>query len=194
MEPDPIHIAVLAGGQSRRMGRNKALLELGGQTLIARVLAAARSLDRPTFIVGDPATYAHLDLPVYPDRHPDLGPIGGLYTALDTAATSVLLLACDTPFLTPDFLRFLVSRRGAHQAVVPDTAEGLQPLCALYEPSCLNAAEAAIAAERLSMRALLAHLDLDRVSAEEWRPYDERGLLFYNLNTPDEYARVQKLP
>ena len=133
-----IHVAVLAGGQSRRMGRDKALLPLGGQTLIERVLAAAHPLGYPRVIIGDPTAYAHFGLPVHPDRRPSLGPLGGLYTALSTTATPVLLLACDLPFLTPDFLRHLVNRRGPHQAVVPHTATGLQPLCALLRAVLLS--------------------------------------------------------
>ena len=186
-----IHIAVLAGGQSRRMGRDKALLPLGGQTLIERVIAAARPLGYPCLIIGDPSSYTHLGLPVHPDRRPGLGPLGGLYTALSATAAPVLLLACDLPFLTPDFLRYLVNRRGPHQAVVPHTATGLQPLCALYEPSCLAAVEAAIQADQLGMRNLLSNLSLDLVREKDWRPYDERGLLFANLNAPEEYERAQ---
>ena len=83
------------------MGRDKALLPLGGQTLIEHVLAAAHPLGFPRVIIGDPTTYAHLGLSVFPDRRPGLGPLGGLYTALSATATPVLLLACDLPFLTP---------------------------------------------------------------------------------------------
>ena len=186
-----IHVAVLAGGQSRRMGRDKALLPLGDQTLIERVIAAARPLACPCFIVGDPATYTHLGLPVHPDRDPGLGPLCGLHTALGQTAAPVLLLACDLPFLTPDFLDHLVDRRGPHQAVVPYTAAGLQPLCALYEPSCLAAIETAIQAGQLGMRSLLHNLNLDLVREKDWRPYDEHGLLFANLNAPEEYERAQ---
>ena len=186
-----IHVAVLAGGQSRRMGRDKALLQLGGQTLIERVLAATRPLGYPCAIIGDPSSYAHLGPPVHSDRRSGLGPLGGLYTALSTTATPVLLLACDLPFLTPEFLCHLVERRGPHQAVVPHTATGLQPLCALYEPSCLAAVEAAIQANQLGMRDLLSNLSLDIVKEKDWRPYDERGLLFANLNAPEEYERAQ---
>ena len=186
-----IHVAILAGGQSRRMGRDKALLPLGGQTLIERVIAAASPLGYPRLIVGDPSFYSHLGLPVHSDRRTGLGPLGGLYTALSATATPVLLLACDLPFLTPDFLRHLVNRRGPHQAVVPHTDTGLQPLCALYEPSCLAAVEAAIQADQLGMRDLLNNLSLDLVKEKDWRPYDERGLLFANLNAPAEYERAQ---
>ena len=186
-----IHIAVLAGGQSRRMGRDKALLPLGDQTLIERVLAAARPLAYPGLIVGDPVAYGHLGWPVHADCCPGRGPLGGLYTALSTTAAPVLLLACDLPFLTPAFLRYLVSRRGPQQAVVPHTAAGLQPLCALYELSCMAAVEAAMQADQLGMRHLLGNLSLDLVRERDWRPYDERGLLFANLNAPAEYQRAQ---
>ena len=185
-----IHVAVLAGGQSRRMGRDKALLPLGGQTLIEHVLAAARPLGYPRVIIGDPTAYAHLGLLVLPDLRPKLGPLGGLYTALSTTTAPVLLLACDLPFLTPEFLRHLVNRRGP-QAVVPYTDAGLQPLCALYEPSCLAAVETAIQADQLGMRDLLNNLSLDLVKEKDWRPYDEHGLLFANLNAPAEYERAQ---
>lgn len=186
-----IHVAVLAGGQSRRMGRDKALLPLGGQPLIERVLAAARPLAYPGLIVGDPAAYGHFGWPVLPDCRPGRGPLGGLYTALGTTAAPVLLLACDLPFLTSAFLRYLVGQRGPHQAVVPHTAAGLQPLCALYEPSCMAAVEAAMQADQLGMRRLLSNLSLGLVREKDWRPYDERGLLFANLNAPAEYQRAQ---
>ena len=192
MVTEPIHIAVLAGGQSRRMGRDKALLTLNGQTLIECVLAAAHPLECTTFIVGDPAAYAQLGPPVYPDHHPDLGPIGGLFTALELASGPVLLLACDLPFLTPDFLRYLISRRSPHQAIVPSTADGSQPLCALYEPSCFVVVAAAIDAKQMSMRGVLAKLSVDEIGEEDWRAYDERGLLFSNLNTPLDYAQAQQ--
>ena len=187
-----IHVAVLAGGQSRRMGRDKALLPLGGQTLIERVLAAAHPLGYPRVIIGEPAAYTHLKLPVLPDRRPKLGPLGGLYTALDATAAPVLLLACDLPFLTPDFLRY---PRQPDAALIkrsyPTRPQDWQPLCALYEPSCLAAVETAIQADQLGMRDLLSNLNLDLVREKDWRPYDEHGLLFANLNAPEEYERAQ---
>jgi len=192
MGTEPVHVAVLAGGQSRRMGRDKALMELDGQKLIARVVTAALPLQAPVFVVGNPDQYAELDVPVYPDLNSGLGPIGGLHTALATAANPVLLLACDLPFLNPEFLSFLVGHRGDHQAIVPYTVDGAQPLCAVYETSCRAVIESAIAARKLRLRDLLQQLDVDELGEETWRPYDQNGLLFANLNTPEDLALVQR--
>lgn len=198
LSPTPLQIAaaILAGGQSRRMGRDKGRLQLGGQTLIERVLAAVRPLDCPTFIVARRATdHADLSLPVIPDLYPDAGPLGGLGTALHhTSTPALLLLACDQPFLTPPFLRFLAAQLGTHQAVVPRSPQGLQPLCAAYARSCLPLVEATLAQGERRMHAFCQSLDLRLLEPAEWQPFDPRGLLFANLNTPEEYQRALDLP
>jgi molybdenum cofactor guanylyltransferase len=189
---ESLSAAILAGGQSRRMGRDKARLELGGQTLIERVLAAVAPLNCPAFLVARQADdYARFGLPVVPDLFPGAGPLGGLGTALRHAsAPALLLLACDLPFLTPAFLRFLAAQLGTHQAAVPRSPEGLQPLCAAYARSCLPAVEAALARGERRMHAFCQTLDLRALEPEEWQPFDPRGLLFANLNTPEEYRRA----
>lgn len=191
----PLSAAILAGGQSRRMGRDKASLQLGGQALIERVLAAVRPLGCPSFVVARQATdHAHLGLPVYPDLYPGTGPLGGLYTALRHSSTpALLLLACDLPFLTPEFLRFLVESLGQHQAAVPQNPEGLHPLCAAYAASCLPAVERLLSQGERRMYTLCHQLDLRVLSPEKWQPFDPHGLLFSNLNTPEEYERAQAL-
>lgn len=191
----PFSAAILAGGQSRRMGRDKASLQLGGQALIERVLAALRPLDCPSFIVARQAgDCAQLGLPVCPDLLPGAGPLGGLCTALHCASTpALLLLACDLPFLTPEFLRFLVESLGERQAAVPQSPEGLHPLCAAYATSCLPAVERLLDQGERRMHALCRQLDLRVLAPEEWQPFDPHGLLFANLNTPEEYQRAQQL-
>jgi molybdopterin-guanine dinucleotide biosynthesis protein A len=177
------------------MGRDKATLALGGQSLIERVLAAIAPLDCPSFVVARQAgDHPQLGLPVCPDLHPGAGPLGGLCTALHhTTTANLLLLACDLPFLTPEFLRFLASRPGDHQALIPHSAEGPQPLCALYTQSCLPAIEAALARGERRMNAFHAAVAVGWLEQEEWQSFDPHGLLFSNLNTPEEYARAQAL-
>ena len=177
------------------MGRDKAGLQLGGQALIERVLAALRPLDCPSFVVARQATdHAHLDLPVCPDLFPGAGPLGGLCTALQhTATPALLLLACDLPFLTAEFLRFLANRLGPRQALIPHSAEGLQPLCAVYARSCLPAIENALARGERRMNAFHPEVDLEILEPEEWQAFDPHDLLFSNLNTPEEYQRAQEV-
>ena len=190
-----VSTAILAGGLSRRMGREKAFLELGASALIERVIAAAAPLTSDWMVIApDTDTFTRLNLPIHPDLRPHLGPLGGLHTALKRAAHPlVLLLACDMPFLTTDFLRFMVDHLGSHQALVPRNANGLQPLCALYTRSCLPAVEAAIQRRELHMPSFHPDVDLRILEPGEWRPFDFHQLLFTNINTPAQYRRARRL-
>lgn len=188
-------VAILAGGNSRRMGRDKARLELGAFTLLERVLAAAVPLDIPCILIAnDSEPLAHLKRPIYPDLRPGSGPLGGLLTAL-TAAPSpiVLLLACDLPFITTPFLRFLLQALGTHQAVVPRSPDGLQPLCAVYTRSCLPDIERTLNRGDFRITSFLTDIDALILPRDRWQAFDPHQLLFTNLNTPEDYRRAREL-
>ena len=177
------------------MGREKALLPLGPVTVIDRVMAAARSLTPNCMLVAnDAGRFGHLEGPVHPDLRPGSGPLGGLHTALTLAPSRVVvLLACDLPFVTAEFLRFMVDQLSDHQAVVPRSAGGLENLCAVYTRSCLPAVEQAL--DRGERRMIAFHPAVTRRILEpcEWRAFDPRGMLFANLNTPEDYQRALAL-
>ncbi len=187
--------AILAGGQSRRMGRDKARLKLGSSTLLERVLTAVAPLDAHCMLIAnDTDAFAHLQLPIHPDLRPNSGPLGGLYTALTLAPSpTVLLLACDLPFITTPFLRFLLQELGTHQAVVPRGADGLQPMCAAYTHSCRTTIEEALDRGDLRISALFPKIDVRFLQPEQWQTFDPHQLLFTNLNTPEDYQRAQEL-
>ena len=190
-----ISAAILVGGRSRRMGQNKALLQMGSSTLLEHIVAAAAPVvDELALIARRPDDFADLDLPVRADLHPDLGPLGGLYTALEkSTASTILLLPCDLPFITPDFLRFIIDHLGDHEAAIPHNAQGLQPLCAAYSRTCLPAVKAALAADRLSIRALHRDIDARILDADEWRHLDPDQILFMNINTPADYEHARQI-
>src|SRR6185369_3296222 len=101
---------VTAGGQSSRMGRDKAWLELGGTTLIARVVAALRPVTEQVTIIANRPEYARLNLPVVADRQPGIGPLEAIRTALASSRQPrVVLAGCDLPFVTPQLFAFLLS-------------------------------------------------------------------------------------
>lgn len=175
---------VLAGGRSSRMGRDKALLRHLGVPLVVRAAAAVRSAAGSVTILGDPAFYGRFGWPVLPDEQPHLGPIGGLYTALEhTKAEWNLVVACDMPGLSLDLLRELIRRthRCRSRCVAPVTDTGFEPLCAVYKRTALPQVRAAIAEGRLKMRELLPLLGTAPVAGLDpaW---------FRNVNTPAEWA------
>jgi len=175
---------VLAGGRSSRMGRDKALLRHLGVPLVVRAAAAVASAVGSVTILGDPAFYGRFGWPVLPDEQPDLGPIGGLRTALEhTKAEWNLLVACDMPELSADLLRELIRRthRCRSLCIAPLTEAGFEPLCAVYRRTALHEVRKAIADGRLKMRDLLRSLDAAPVAGVD-------PARFRNINTPAEWA------
>ena len=188
-------VAILAGGRSKRMGSDKALLTIEGIPLLQRVINAAHSLaDARIIISNSPATHSSFLWPLFPDRFPDAGPLGGLATALHHATTShLLLLACDMPNLTPYLLQYLVDQpRASHGVIIPEDEKGLQPLCAVYSRSVLPPAEDAIEKGQFSMQTFVGRINSHVINREKWAPHSEAHDTFANLNTPEEYRAGHK--
>src|SRR5213076_662339 len=128
--PDELGVIILAGGQSRRMGANKALLRLdsAGPRIIERVLAAAQPLGPALLVTNTPADYAFLGLPMVPDARPGTGALGGLYSGLAAATAPYnLVVACDMPFLQPALLAYLAAQPRDYDVLIPRWAEPGQP-------------------------------------------------------------------
>ncbi|MBV8843822.1 MAG: molybdenum cofactor guanylyltransferase [Bryobacterales bacterium] len=179
---------VLVGGRSSRMGRDKALLAAGPRTLVEQTADYVKKAAGNATLIGSPERYAFLGLPVIADRVEGHGPLGGLYTALrDTTADWNLIVACDMPGITPDFLRtlFEAAEKSGKECLVPVVAGGLEPLCAIYHARVLSAAESAVKAKRLKMQDFVRGLD-----AVLW-PIEDAHLV-RNLNTPEELAAELK--
>ncbi len=181
---------ILAGGKSTRMGRDKAWVELEGQTLLARALTLARSVSDSVRIVGSREKFEGF-APVVEDVFPDCGPLAAIHAALQSSSTDLnLILAVDTPFLTPEFLRFLID--GAEKArkalaTVPRVG-GWQPLCACYRRRFAAGAEKALRAGRYRIDLLF---ELNQTRVIEKQELEEAGFsesIFRNLNTPEELA------
>jgi molybdopterin-guanine dinucleotide biosynthesis protein A len=178
---------VLAGGESRRFGSNKALALLGGRRLVDRVLnALAAVCDEVIVVGGDPLP--DLEARHVRDEVPGQGPLGGLVTAFrSTGAPSVLLAGCDLPLVHPDLLRALVTRAAGWDAVVPVSGGHLHALCALYARSCISLAEDALARGERRMHIFLAGVRALRLPAGEL-PHPES---LANVNTPRDLAELE---
>jgi molybdopterin-guanine dinucleotide biosynthesis protein A len=185
---------ILAGGESSRMGRDKALLELNGQVLIVRAASVVESVAGTCAIIGDTVRLEGLSLRVIADDFPGAGPLGGIATALrNSGAEWNLVIACDLPYLTREWLEYLVARAGRSDAdiVLPMDERGAEPLCAMYRVRCLPAIRAALDAGTRKVTDGLAGIPADFVEPTEWKKFDSDRLLFKNMNSPVDYEEAK---
>jgi molybdopterin-guanine dinucleotide biosynthesis protein A len=184
---------ILAGGVSSRMKRDKALLEVGGEPLLVRTARLLESVVGAPSVIGDPATYKSLALPVIADDWPGAGPLGGIATALRASTGSWnLVVACDLPYLTAEFLRFLLARAVAStaDAVLPMNTRGAEPLCAMYHKRGEPAIRAALESGIRKVTDGLQNLRVETIPLAEWKAFDSEGLLFKNMNLPQDYQEA----
>jgi molybdopterin-guanine dinucleotide biosynthesis protein A len=192
---------VLAGGASRRMGRDKTALLIGGEPLLRRAIARLRLALAEVIVVGSPACAPLVpETRIVADRWPGRGPLGALATALSAIeATEIewaLLVACDMPFTQPALLRAL-ARLALTTPQVDVVAlrgpRGVEPLHAVYHRRCLPLALARLAGDDASLRGLLAALRVREVAPDEARRFDSAGRSAFNANTPEEWRRALRL-
>ena len=179
---------LIAGGKSSRMGTNKAFLDFGGQTLLDRALGVLGAACGNVTIVGDPTTFADF-APVVSDVFPGCGPLGGIHSALASSSAELnLMLAVDMPFVSRDLLEFLLRAAEDADAIVtvPKTSRGFQPLCAVYRPSFLSAAEQALRAGKYKIDATFAGLPLRVLEEAELTAAGFSEKCFFNVNTPED--------
>ena len=189
-------LAIIAGGQSRRMGRDKAFVQLGGASLIEHVMAASADLGQAEtlLICNRPADYRHLGLDMHADIHPGKGSLGGIYTALARAATPiVLVLACDMPFLRRDLLRRMIALMDEATDIVAPRVKGYpQALHALYRKTCLPPIAALMAQDRLKIIGFYDQMRVRYLDEADYAAWDPGGRSFTNLNTPEELERARR--
>ncbi len=177
---------VLVGGRSSRMGRNKALLPFRGGALAGFVARAAASAAGSAVLVGDPEIYGELGYPVTPDRYPGEGPLGGILTALyHTSADWNLVVACDMPGTSPEFLGRLLeaAEQAGCDALVPTGPSGRpEPLCAVYHRRACAPFERVFAGGERRVTAAFAAVRAEILPVKELAP-------FQNVNTPEDWDR-----
>lgn len=188
--------AILAGGRATRLhGLDKSRLVVGGRTIRDRQLDVLRGLVDEIVLIGVDADGDHPEVLPLADLAPGRGPLGGIQTALhhgDAACT--LIVACDLPFLSRPFLTFLLARAlaadGSADVVVPRSGDRLHPLCATYNRRVREVVDRRVASGALAVQALFDEVRVDVVEPEVVATFDPEGVMFWNVNTPDEYERA----
>ncbi len=182
---------ILAGGDSRRMGQDKAALMLNRSALLEGITAKMQSVF-PGVIVSVRQMRAGLGVPQVCDESLASGPLAGLAAGLEHVATPwVFAVACDMPFVEPAVIEFLAAQRAGYQAVVPCAHGFPQPLAAFYAVSCLGVVQDILSGnDKHSLRTLLERLQVRYVSEEQISTVDPELRSFFDLDTPQDVAKA----
>lgn len=203
---------VQAGGGSTRFGADKALVEIEGKTLLARTVELVVSVCGEAKIVAPPGKYTDAGAPILADQWPGQGPLGGILTALQytnerlrsSAArpalnrrpdSYALVLSCDMPFLTRDWLAYLCDRamKSNAQVIVPESENGLEPLCACWRTDGTAAIQAAFDGGIRKVTEAMKRVPMEVLDESAWKRFDTDGRLFWNMNTPADYEEARKV-
>jgi molybdopterin-guanine dinucleotide biosynthesis protein A len=190
---------IFAGGRASRLGGvNKALLEVGGRTIVARILAALGPLVNERVLLTNDAALADLeDVRLVFDPTPHAGVLPALAAGLEAAAGELCLaVACDMPFVSPGLFAQLLELQSCADAdvVIPRTAGFLEPMHAVYRRRpVLDAIRAALARGDRRLISYFADVQVREVSDAEWRLTEPSGTAFFNVNTPDDLAQAQRI-
>ena len=190
---------VLAGGLSRRLGRDKAVEPFGDEPLIARVIGRLSTLTNETVVVvNNEARGAELPLPdearVAVDIYPESGSLGGIFSGLTAANNDWgFVVACDMPFLNTDLIAHMLTLREDYDAVVPLLDGYPEPTHAAYSKACLPHIESRLRAGQLKIAGFFDDVRVRYVSESEILGYDAERLSFFNVNRPDDLERALAL-
>jgi molybdopterin-guanine dinucleotide biosynthesis protein A len=203
---------VTAGGRSSRFGQDKALVKLGGEVVLARMCRIVSEATGSATIIADrQRPYAGFGVPVIEDLWPGEGPLGGIITALlhshepafEGARQSVpaaaenwnLIVSCDMPFLTSEWLKYLCyfALASNAKAIVPQSQYGREPLCACWRISAAAELQTAFEGGMRRVNDALKLLNAEVLDGSHWKRFDSAGRLFWNMNTPADHAEAERI-
>ena len=189
-----IGVGILAGGKSRRMGTDKGLVKLDGVALIERIARQVTSIAPEIFVVTNRIDeYKQFGYPVVADAFPGIGPLGGLYTALEHDQHDyTLILSCDMPFVNLDLLLYMKDIIGRYDAVVPRLSSDAhpEPLRAIYHKRCMAHMLESIESGMRKAISFYRNIDVRHVERNEIEMVDPGLTSFFNANTQEDLLRA----
>ena len=192
---------VLAGGGSTRFGRDKALAEFAGKSMLARMTELMGSVAGGVNVVAAAGKYGDAGAEMVEDRWPGEGPLGGIVTALrhtqqqNAVCEWNLIVSCDMPFLTVEWMQFLAERalKSDAQVVVPHSAHGPEPLCACWRTDAVETLQTAFERGVRKVTQGIALLRAEVLDERDWKRFDSAGRLFWNMNTAADYEEARRI-
>ena len=195
MEPSRVTGVVLAGGRSSRFGRDKALLTLDGETLLARAVRILGGLTGEVLVLGPPERAAQApSARVIPDERPGDGPLPALATALrEMRGERLIAVATDMPLLNAELLAYLLDRSDDYDVTVPRVGGRTQQLHAVYARTCLPAIQEQLARDDLKIDRFFSRVRTLVVEEDEIARLDPHFRSFRNINTEADWDELQRI-
>jgi molybdopterin-guanine dinucleotide biosynthesis protein A len=198
--PDPtgpaagVTAVILAGGQSSRMGSNKALLPYRGGRFIESIhRQLAGRFEDLLLVTNTPEQYAFLPCRTVPDLYPGMGALAGLHAGLHASRTPhIFAVACDMPYLNDDLIRALLARRHQADVVIPESGQGLEPLHAVYGAGCLIPMEQSLRSGKRRIVSFFPDVQVHTFTNDQVATIDGGFSSFSNINTPADYFDLRK--
>jgi len=187
---------ILAGGKSRRMGTDKAFLEIGGVPLITRVIDVLLPIFPTVVIVSkESKKFSSIKgVQLIQDLFPEQHALGGIYTALSTfPGRDCFVFSCDLPFLNPSLIHFMMQQRNGYDVFLPRSRHGLEPLHALYTEKCLNLMGEQIRQKRWNLESLIHKVHCRILNPDILHTFDPEEFSFLNVNTPEEFKKAEAI-
>ena len=190
-----ISCIVLAGGQSNRMGKQKAWLSIGGSAIIETQLDLLMEIFAEIIIVTNALdAFRNIDAKIIRDLIPDRGPLGGLYSGLAVSSnTQNFLVGCDMPFVNKELIQFMISQIEENDIVIPETLMGLETLFAFYSINCFESIRFNVELGKLKLADILESHKVRYISPKEIHAFDPDELSVVNINTPKDYEEAKNL-
>lgn len=190
----PVSCIVLAGGQSQRLGTDKAFLKIGNRILIEGIVEKMAKIgDEVIIVTNSPQRYGHLKARLVGDVYPDKGALGGIYSGLKAAHSHhSLVVACDMPFLDLNLLRYMILLSPGHDVVIPRVGGLTEPLHAIYSKKCLQPIERLLSAGGFRIIDFFPEVRV-RYVEEEIKLFDPQCLSFFNINTLEDLEKAKSL-
>ena len=183
---------ILSGGKNIRMGTNKAFLKVGGERLIDRTSRIFKELfDEVMLVTNSPLDYIDHNCVIATDIIKDKGAMGGFYTGLFfTSGEHAFISACDMPFLNKAFIMHMMECVHGYDIVVPRSADGLQPLHAIYSKRCIPSIKKVIAADNLKITSFYRGLKILEITEDIIKSFDPEAKMFINVNTRSDLEHI----
>ena len=188
---------ILSGGLNTRFdGENKAFISVGGRRIIDRLLDVFSDLfDEIILVTNHPELFLQWDLTIVTDIIDLRSSLTGIHTGLFYSNNPYAFFsACDTPFLKKELVEILVKQiEQKIDIIMPETAAGFEPLCAIYSKRCLKPAEDHLKANKVKIQWAFRSNRIKNIPENQLRTVDPELRSFLNINTPEDLVRAQEM-